>query len=79
MARTREEHIEYCRRYRIEHKEQIKESIKYYRQIHRDKYQSPEYKARQKELHKIWVENNREKYNAYHREYRRKRREMQSG
>ena len=78
MAKTKEEKLEYFKRYRQEHKAEISQSLKYYRKIHKDKFNSPEYKAKIKEASKRWVANNREKYNAYHREYRRKRKELQN-
>lgn len=48
----------------------IRERNKRYYAEHKD---DPEYKAKHNELSKKWVEENRDRWNAYQREYRRKR------
>lgn len=62
MRRSREEIREYNRRYWIENKDRIKEK--------RDKVKNTEYM-------RGWRERNREKYDAYQREYRKKRKAIQ--
>lgn len=62
MRKTREEIREYNRRYWIENKERI--------MAKRDKEKNTKYM-------RGWRERNREKYNAYQREHRRKRKTVQ--
>lgn len=97
---TKEERAEYMRKYRAEHREEIKacrrehyiksilngtlkdypkdpekvrEYNKAYYQRHKQEIRE-KYKEARKEATKRWIENNRDKWNAYQREYQRNRR-----
>lgn len=84
MAQTKEERAEYMKRYRAENKERLSENRKYYYKRHKEKEKAyytkrkddPEYKSRAKEIYQKWLKNNREHWNAYHREYRRRRKQL---
>lgn len=60
----RKEHIEdikeYVKKYRREHADVIARNKVHYYEMHREHYQSPEYKEHLKELHKKWYDKNRE-------------------
>lgn len=56
--------------YREKHPEAVRETQRSYYANHKD---DPEFKAKQAANHKSWQEKNRDKWNAYHREYRRNR------
>lgn len=68
MAKTKEEYTaymrEYMRTYREEHREEINANNRY------NYARSPECRERKRESAKRWRENNRERWNAYAREYR---------
>ena len=77
---TNEERAAYMKKYRQEHKEQIKANQEYYRaqnpdlvnaysrKYHNTHKDDPEYKRKKKENFYKWLEKNRDKYNAYQRE-----------
>ena len=78
---TKDERREYMRNYRAENREQINANKRYWLKRNPEKVKAqakkayekhknePEYKARQAKVQKRWRENNREKWNAYYREY----------
>lgn len=69
----RERHKEYSRRYRETHREEINVRRRAARAA------SPKVRAKQAVSHKLWVEANRAKWNAYCREYQRERRALLKG
>lgn len=74
---TKEQRAAYMKKYRAEHREQIRATRRYYYH-HVQKLQpctelTLQQKARQKEYHRAWRENNRERWNSYQREYRKRR------
>jgi hypothetical protein len=72
MAWTKEYRAEYMKKYRAEHRKEINETKRYW--YHHCQKTSPIKKPQKNrnEYFKGWVERNREKYNAYQREYQRK-------
>lgn len=90
MAWTKEYRAEYMKRYRQENRELINASKRYWRRLNREKERArarvnfknyydrhkdeDTFKQKQYDAFKKWVANNREKYNAYQREYRKRRR-----
>lgn len=60
----------YRARYVEKHPEAVREQQRSYYANHKD---DPEFKAKRAANHKSWQEKNRDKWNAYHREYRRNR------
>lgn len=56
--------------YRDSHPDKVRECIKKYYEAHKN---DPDFKEKQKQYNKKWLDNNREKYNAYQREYRKRK------
>lgn len=56
----KEEIKEYVKKYRKEHGDVIARNKVHYYEMHREYYQSPEYKEHLKEIHKRWYDKNKE-------------------
>lgn len=89
---SKEERAAYMKRYREEHKEEIRANQEYYRKQNKERYiessrvytrkyhnahkNDPEYRRKRCECTKRWIEKNRDRWNAYQRERYHKRKEQ---
>lgn len=86
---TKEKRREYMRRYREKHPEKTIEVTKKWRSANREKVlqkakdyyhtkvkNNPEAKAKKAAYHAEWQRKNKEKLNAYRREYRKRKKEQ---
>lgn len=64
------------KKWRAANQERLKQYRKKYYEEHKN---DPEFMKRRNASSQRWIEKNREKFNAYQREYRRKRRAMEKG
>ena len=80
MAWSKEQKSEYMKKWREEHKAQIKKRRReyYLESLLNGKYQPPSNEYI-REQGRRWREKNREHYNAYYREYHKKRRALLKG
>ena len=76
---AKEKRREYNKRYREKHPDKIRECNKRYYETHRYYHEvtknNPEQMAKRNEYHAKWQRENRDKWNAYVREYRRRKRD----
>ena len=56
--------------YKDAHQDEMREYLKKYYEVHKN---DPDFKDKQKRWHDKWIENNRDKWNAYCREYRKRK------
>jgi hypothetical protein len=90
MAWTKEERAEYMKRYRQENRERINASKRYWLRLNRERERArsrkdsknyydrhkdeADFKQKKCAAVKNWVANNRERWNAYQREYKKRKR-----
>jgi hypothetical protein len=63
----------YMARYRVTHPEAREKAREYGKKYYAEHKDDPEYKAKRNANTKRWIAENRDRWNAYRREYRRKR------